>query len=478
MTDIVFRAEDEDPGRARLNQWLVKVGDSVTEGTPVAEVETDKVTMEIVADADGAVEALLVEEGDSVEPGQVLGRLSSSQTAPGAAATADIIEVRFSPEDGEDGRAKLGKWLVAEGDSVSEGDAIAEVETDKVVLEIVSSATGILQKQCAAENDELDAGAVIAHVLPRAQEYRQPQSEDEPPRATPEPTASSPAGAQQRISPAVKSLMLKHQLDLTKITGSGEGGRVTRDDVVHWLENRPEEHASAGTTTVPHSPMRKAIAERMVESLLQISPHVTSVFEADLSAISAHRAQNKDAFAQKGVKLTYTAYFIAAACHAMKEVPQVNARFFDDRLEMYGDVHIGVGTALGDEGLVAPVLRNAHSMDLLALAKALQDQTERARAGRIKQAELKGGTFTISNHGVSGSLFASPIIISQPQVAILGIGKMEKRIKVETVDGEDAIRIRPMCYVTLSIDHRALDAFQTNRWLASFVAFLESYGRE
>ena len=225
---------------------------------------------------------------------------------------------------------------------------------------------------------------------------------------------------------------------------------------------------------IPHTKMRRSIASHMLQSLTT-SPHVTSVFEADLTRIVQHRKAHKAEFAERGVNLTFTAYFLAAAARAMEAVPQVNARFHEDALEIFEDVNIGVGTALGNEGLIVPVVQRVQAMDLERIAAGLHDMTERARLGRLSQSDLKGGTFTISNHGVSGSLFATPIIINQPQVAILGIGKLEKRVKVMDVDGEDTLRIRSMCYVTLSIDHRALDAYQTNHWLSVFVDLLQNW---
>ncbi|MCV6606386.1 MAG: 2-oxo acid dehydrogenase subunit E2, partial [Porticoccaceae bacterium] len=165
-----------------------------------------------------------------------------------------------------------------------------------------------------------------------------------------------------------------------------------------------------------------------------------------------------------------------ACVEAMRAVPEMNAQFHDDALEIFEDLNIGVGTALGEAGLVVPVVRQVQHMELFDIAKALGHQTERARDGKLTPADMKGGTFTISNHGVSGSLFAAPIIINQPQVAILGIGKLEKRVEVVEEDGNDDIRIRPKCYVSLSIDHRAVDAFQTNAWLAKFVEVIENWG--
>jgi len=222
--------------------------------------------------------------------------------------------------------------------------------------------------------------------------------------------------------------------------------------------------------------MRKAIAKHMVESLLHTSPHVTSVFEMDMSNIIEHRRWHKKEFAEQGVKLTFTAYFLAATVKAMAAVPQMNARYHDDALELFEDINIGVGTALGDDGLVVPVVQQVQTKNLLNIASALQTQTDKARTKKLRPEDMKNGTFTISNHGVSGSLFAAPIIINQPQVAILGIGKLEKRVVVTETNGEDTISIKPMCYVSLSIDHRAVDAFQTNKFLSVFVDCIENWG--
>lgn len=221
--------------------------------------------------------------------------------------------------------------------------------------------------------------------------------------------------------------------------------------------------------------MRKRIAENMVASLMHTAPHVTSVFEADLSAVMRHRKSHKAEFAKRGTPLTLTAYFVAASVAAIRKVPQANSRWHDDHLEIFGDINIGIGTALGDQGLIVPVLHQAEQKNLKGIAAALADLTGRARNGKLSPADVRGGTFTISNHGVSGSLIATPIIINQPQSSILGVGKIEKRVKVKEVDGEDVISIRPTCYISLTIDHRVLDGYQTNAFLSELVATLENW---
>jgi 2-oxoglutarate dehydrogenase E2 component (dihydrolipoamide succinyltransferase) len=199
------------------------------------------------------------------------------------------------------------------------------------------------------------------------------------------------------------------------------------------------------------------------------------LFEADFSAIIRHRERHKEAFARKGVKLTYTAYLVAAAAEAMKVAPAINSRWHEDRLEIFDDVNIGVGTALGEKGLIVPVLRKVQTLNLKGIATGLDELIEKARREQLTARDVSGGTFTISNHGVSGSLLAAPIIIHQPQSAILGVGKLEKRVVVREVDGGDTIQIRPMAYVSLTIDHRVVDGHQTNAWLTRFVDMLEAW---
>jgi 2-oxoglutarate dehydrogenase E2 component (dihydrolipoamide succinyltransferase) len=232
---------------------------------------------------------------------------------------------------------------------------------------------------------------------------------------------------------------------------------------------------TGGSHRIPHTAVRKRVAEHMVQSLLHTAPHVTTVFEVDLTAVLAHRLQHRDEFARRGAPLTLTAYFLQATVDAIRAVPEANSRWTDSALEVFDAIHIGVGTALEAGGLVVPVLRDVQSLDLFKTAEGLNDLVTRAREGRLVPADVRGGTFTISNHGVSGSLVATPIIINQPQSAILGVGKLEKRPVVVDEGGVDRVVIRPRCYVTLTIDHRVMDGHQANRFLQTFVARLTSW---
>jgi 2-oxoglutarate dehydrogenase E2 component (dihydrolipoamide succinyltransferase) len=202
---------------------------------------------------------------------------------------------------------------------------------------------------------------------------------------------------------------------------------------------------------------------------------VTSVFNLDLSRIIAHRKAHKEKFKQAGVNLTFTAYFIAASATAIKAQPLINSQLHKDTIEVFNNINIGIGTALEDGGLIVPVLKNCESRDLFGISTKLTELTNNARTNKLKPSDVQGGTFTISNHGVSGSLIAPPIIITQPQSAILGFGKMENRVVVEELNGNDVMAIKPMCYVTLTIDHRVLDAQQCNQFLNVFVETLENW---
>ena len=223
---------------------------------------------------------------------------------------------------------------------------------------------------------------------------------------------------------------------------------------------------------IPHSPIRMRVAEHMVQSLLRTAPHVTSIFEADMSAAIAHRVKHREDFERRGAPLTLTAYFLAASVKAIRAVPEANSRWSDAALEVFDTIDIGVATALESGGLVVPVLRNVENRDLFEIAQGLYNLITRAREGKLQPADMRGGTFTVSNHGVSGSLIATPIVIHQPQSAILGIGKLEKR---PVVTEDDRIVVRPKCYITLTIDHRVMDGLQANRFLQTFIHTLEHF---
>jgi 2-oxoglutarate dehydrogenase E2 component (dihydrolipoamide succinyltransferase) len=292
-------------------------------------------------------------------------------------------------------------------------------------------------------------------------------------------------GVETRLSPSVRRACLQHGIDPSRIQGTGRNGRVTREDIDRAVEMATVSHVDTADKPIsqprvaesnwapqdiPHDRMRLKIAENMVRAVSD-APHVTAVFEADFSAVAAHKA----ALAARGTKLSYTAYIVKAAAEAMAAAPAINGRWEQDRIAIAPTIDIGVGTALGDKGLIVPVVRNAGALSLEDIGARLDDLTRSARDGKLSGADVSGGSFTISNHGVSGTLLAAPIILHQGQAAILGIGKLEKRVVVREIGGQDAILIRPMAYVTLTIDHRVVDGHQTNAWLTRFVEVLESW---
>lgn len=387
----------------------------------------------------------------------------------------------FVPVEQEGTKAVVRSWLKKVGESVSANDPLVELETDKVTQEIPAPAAGILAEILLETGAEALPGALLGRLRPEGGAAAGPIQPSPPAETVPQRQAPDISTA---LSPAVRRAVREHGIDPATISGTGRGGRITRADVDQAIAARGASQttrSAAATPTpingvrqIPHDGMRLAIARNMAQSLSS-APHVTAIFEADLSAIIAHRTHHRAAFEKEGVNLSYTAYFIAASVAAMKAVPVVNSRWYEDRLDIYDDINIGVGTALGDKGLIVPVVHRAQLLSLLGIARRMGELIGRARTGRLAPEDVRGGTFTISNHGVSGSLMASPIIINQPQSAILGVGKTEKRVVVRTVDGIDTIQIRPMAYVSLTIDHRVIDGHQTNAWLTAFVEAIENW---
>jgi 2-oxoglutarate dehydrogenase E2 component (dihydrolipoamide succinyltransferase) len=297
----------------------------------------------------------------------------------------------------------------------------------------------------------------------------------------------------------------EYGVDLFQVTGTGQGGRITKKDLQAYLENRAATQAAApalmpaAPVAAPAAPppaaarasappadvsgegeilpltaVRRSIAEHMVYSK-HTSPHVTTIMEVDLSRVVAHRKANKDAFARDGVNLTYTAYFVAASVAALKAYPIVNASWREEGIFIHRTIHIGMATSMGESGLIVPVIKNADGLSLLGLARMINDLANRARSRQLKPDEVQGGTFTITNHGVSGSLFATPII-NQPQCAILSVGAMQKRVVVVSdAAGGDVIAIRPMAYLGLTFDHRILDGAIADNFLNKVVETLQHW---
>lgn len=389
-----------------------------------------------------------------------------------------LIDVT-APLEQEGTKAVVRNWLKKLGDSVNSGDPLVELETDKVTQEVTAPADGVLAEILMENGDSATPGALLGRI--KGAESRPNQADVS---ATAASETSSSTEDEPHFSPAVRHAAEAYGIDPTTIAGTGRDGRVTRADMdkafaVRSARHTPEPASTGGTGTpsshrVAHSDMRTAIAAHMRQSMAT-APHVTAVFEADFSAVIRHRNEHKARFAAEGANLSYTAYIVSACVAAMRAVPEVNSRWHDDALEVFDDVNVGIGTALGDRGVIVPVIHQAQKLSLVEIAAKLQDLTARARTNTLDPADVKGGTFTISNHGVSGSLLAAPIVINQPQSAILGVGKLEKRVVVREVDGVDTIQIRPMAYVTLTIDHRSLDAHQTNTWLTQFVRALEGW---
>jgi 2-oxoglutarate dehydrogenase E2 component (dihydrolipoamide succinyltransferase) len=406
------------------------------------------------------------------------------------------IEDVLAPPNEEGTRATILRWCKAVGDAVVKDEPLVELETDKVTVEIPAPVSGTLIEVLKPVNAEVSPDEVLARLRLAVDEISAPtvaasavMSNIKSP-----PPALTAGGGQALLSPSVRRLLREHSIAADDINGTGRNGRVTAQDVIRHVSQVPSgpngpnvPNVPGGTrgpplatartqavTQVPHTAIRRRIADHMVRSLAD-APHVTTLFEADLTRVLKHRALHAASYESRGTRLTLTVYFISACIRALRVHPEVNATFNQDAMELHGDVNIGVGTALGNKGLIVPVIQRAQKLSLFEIAQRLNKLVEGARAGGLAPQDVRGGTFTISNHGVGGSLLAAPIVINQPQVAILGVGKVERRVCVIDAGGSESIAVRSMCYLTLTIDHRALDAFQANAFLKLVVETLEQW---
>ena len=454
------------------------------------------------------------------------------------------------PQMGESiAEGTITKWLKKVGDTVKRDEPIFEISTDKVDAEIPSPVAGTLTEIKVGEGQTVaintvvgvigEAGAAVASApapAPDAPPPAPPKAPEPPPApkaearpAPPPPPAAPPAapapvpvaaprveaptGGQvesieerirRRSSPLVRKIAQENALDISDIEGTGIHNRVTKNDVLSYLENRkvaqapvrgsavPAEALTLGRAepaeaplprpaipvterdeVVPMTKIRKITAENMILSK-RTSAHVTTVFQVDYTNIAKIRSKHKDDFlAKNGVKLTYLPFIFRAAIQALRQFPQVNASIDGESIVYHKDVHLGMAVAL-DWGLIVPVIKNADEKSILGLARASQDLAERARTKRLKPEEIQGGTFTVTNPGGFGSLFGTPII-PQPQVAILGVGAIEKRPVVVTDEsGQDALGIRTVGYLALSFDHRLIDGADADKFMAALKTTLET----
>ena len=384
------------------------------------------------------------------------------------------------------------KWLKKEGDSVNELEPLLEVNTDKVDTEIPAPVSGMVLKILAEEGAPAKVGAILAFIgnpgesvdsVSASSAPVKTESKVESQKSTPQPSTldvqrSTDLGF---ISPVVAKIAAEHGVNLQQVQGTGLNGRITKIDVLNFVESgkstapQPTQHATpvvtpvVGDQLIKHTVIRKQIAEHMLMSK-HTSPHVLTVMEADMSRVAKHRSVNKEIFERDGVNLTFTAYFMMAIVAGLKANPNVNSSWTDEGSLVHKAVNIGMATSLGVDGLIVPVIKEADNLSLLAMARAVNDLANRARSKKLQPDDVKGGTFTLTNHGISGSLFAFPVI-NQPQCGILGVGAMQKRVIVI----DDAIAIRPMVYLSFAFDHRILDGASADMFLMKVKETLENW---
>ena len=404
----------------------------------------------------------------------------------------------------------VSKWLKHEGDSVKELEPLVEVNTDKVDTEIPAPATGIILKIEMQEGQPARVGATLAVIGEAGEkaESAKPASgaaavrsqgpKEDLQKKTPEaPQTSAGVDRQEStatgtrlsgevgfISPVVARIAAEKGVNLNRVPGTGLNGRITKNDVLKFADSGGGMHtgtrvvqpapALSSDQLIKHTLIRKQIAEHMLRSR-DTSPHVLTVMEADMSRVAAHRSANKGAFNAEGINLTYTAYFMMAIVAGLKAHPMGNSSWTEEGVLIHKGINLGMAVSLGDEGLIVPVIKGAENLSMLAMARAVNDLGNRARTKKLQPDEVKGGTFTLTNHGTAGSLFAMPII-NQPQSGILGTGVLQKRVVAVTdADGYDSVAIRPMVYLSFVFDHRILDGASADAFLGKVKEVLEGW---
>lgn len=503
MADILTPTLGESVSEATVARWTKKAGEAVKKDEILVELETDKVSLEVAAPADGVLAEITAPEGANVVPGQKLGVVSAGASAgaaapapaaqpaakpaapapapaaPAAAPTAGgaPIEVK-TPVMGESvAEGTIANWNKKIGDQVTKDEVLVEIETDKVAVEVSAPADGVLVQILSQNGATVTPGQVIARIAPGAG-ASVPASAPAPAAPAPAP-ASTPA--ERPLAPSVQRIVTENNLDASTIQGTGKDGRITKGDALQASEAPRAPAAAAAPPAAPAAPrapgereervrmtrLRQTIAKRLKDAQ-NTAAMLTTFNEVDMTAVMELRALYKDAFEKRhGVKLGFMSFFVKACVAALKEVPAVNAEI--DGQDMVYKNHYDLGVAVGTErGLVVPVVRDCDRMSLADIEKAIATLGVQARNGALTLDQLQGGTFTISNGGVYGSLMSTPIL-NAPQSGILGMHKIQERPVVVNKQ----IMIRPMMYLALSYDHRVVDGKEAVTFLVSVKDHIE-----
>lgn len=487
-TEVVMPQMGESIAEGTITKWLKKVGEHVERDEPLFEISTDKVDAEIPSPAAGTLTEVRFKEGETVEVNTVVAVLDGN----GAGAPPAAV-----PKEATAG----AKETPTEPPAVEEAPAQTEAKTEQPSTPVATPAEPVKAEEPpkpAAEAPKVEA----AKPEPPKPEPPKPQAAPAPrtTSSTPRPagngggTATTEELRRTKSSPLVRRIAREHGVDIGQLEGTGLSGRVTKNDILSFIESgapaeaKPAQAPAAPAYEPPPAPalkpaegdrveqmsiMRKKIAEHMVQSR-RTSAHVTTVYEIDMTAVAKLRERSKGAFQERtGTKLTFMPFIFQAVIKAVRKFPIFNAQVTGDQIIYKRDINLGMAVAL-DGGLIVPVIKRADDLSISGLARAANDLAERARTKQLKPDEVTGGTFTITNPGVFGGLFGTPII-NQPQLAILGVGKIEKRAKVLTTpDGDDYIAIRSMAYFALSFDHRVIDGADAERFLAYVKELLEN----
>lgn len=482
----------ESVSEATVGQWLKKPGEAVAIDEPIVELETDKVSVEVPAPAAGVLGDISVQEGETVEVGALLGLIAEGEGAakapapkantpkpaasPAASATGKIIEVPV-PSAGESvTEAGVGEWYKKVGDSVSVDEAIVELETDKAAQEVMSPVAGKIVEVMSSTGDTVQVGEILVKI----EEGAAGSTTASPSAANNATTAVASAAASNTkmpASPSAQKILAEKGIDPASVQGSGKRGQVLKEDAQN-ASKAPSPAPVAARAPSPQDDvpreervrmtrLRQTIARRLKDAQNNAAM-LTTFNEVDMTAVMEMRKKYKELFEKKhGVKLGFMGFFTKAVCHALEEIPAVNAEIDGTDIIYKNFAHIGVAVGT-DKGLVVPVVRDADDMSIAEVEKEIGNLGRKARDGQLSMADMQGGTFTISNGGVYGSLMSTPIL-NAPQSGILGMHKIDQRPVV--VNGE--IVIRPMMYLALSYDHRIVDGKEAVTFLVRVKESLE-----